>query len=77
MAELERRPPGPVDRTTTTTIRRRMHAARVEILLARAEKYEYWVVNDSLERAYQDLEAITRSEACRAEKLDLSRLLAE
>jgi guanylate kinase len=54
-----------------------MHAARVEILLARAEKYEYWVVNDSLERAYQDLEAITRSEACRAEKLDLSRLLAE
>ena len=76
MAELERRLRA---RSTDddTTIRRRLHAARVEILLARAEKYEYWVVNDSLERAYQDLEAIVRAEGCRAEKLDLSRLLAE
>jgi guanylate kinase len=76
MAELERRLRA---RSTDddTTIRRRLHAARVEILLARAEKYEYWVVNDSLERAYQDLEAIVRAEGCRAEKLDPSRLLAE
>jgi guanylate kinase len=76
MAELERRLRA---RSTDddTTIRRRLHAARVEILLARAERYEYWVVNDSLERAYQDLEAIVRAEGCRAERLDLSRLLAE
>jgi guanylate kinase len=60
-----------------TTIRRRLHAARVEILLARAEKYEYWVVNDALDRAYGDLEAIVRAEGCRAERLDLSRLLTE
>jgi guanylate kinase len=76
MAELERRLRA---RSTDddTTIRRRLHAARVEILLARAERYEYWVVNDSLERAYQDLAAIVRAEGCRAEMLDLSRLLAE
>jgi guanylate kinase len=76
MAELERRLRA---RSTDddTTIRRRLHAARVEILLARAERYEYWVVNDSLERAYQDLEAIVRAEGCRAERLDLSRLLTE
>ena len=76
MAELERRLRA---RSTDddTTIRRRLHAARVEILLARAERYEYWVVNDSLERAYQDLEAIVRAEGCRAERHDLSRLLAD
>ena len=76
MAELERRLRA---RSTDddTTIRRRLHAARVEILLARSEKYEYWVVNDSLERAYQDLEAIIRAESCRAERIDLSRILAE
>jgi len=76
MAELERRLRA---RSTDddTTVRRRLHAARVEILLARSEKYEYWVVNDSLERAYQDLEAIIRAESCRAERIDLSRILAE
>ena len=76
MAELERRLRA---RSTDddTTVRRRLHAARVEILLARSEKYEYWVVNDSLERAYQDLEAIIRAESCRAEHIDLSRILAE
>ncbi|TMB30742.1 MAG: guanylate kinase [Deltaproteobacteria bacterium] len=76
MAELERRLRA---RSTDddTTIRRRLHAARVEILLARAERYEYWVVNDALERAYQELEAIVRAEGCRAERLDLSRILAD
>jgi guanylate kinase len=76
MAELERRLRA---RSTDddTTIRRRLHAARVEILLARAERYEYWVVNDSLDRAFRDLESIVRAEGCRAERLDLSRILAE
>jgi guanylate kinase len=60
-----------------TTVRRRLHAARVEILLARAEKYEYCVVNDDLERAYGDLQAIVRAEGCRSDKTDLSRLLVE
>ena len=58
-----------------TTIRRRLHAARVEVLLARAEHYEYWVVNDDLDRAYADLEAIVRAESCRAERFDLQRIL--
>jgi guanylate kinase len=60
-----------------TTVRRRLHAARVEILLARAEKYEYCVVNDDLERAFADLQAIVRAEGCRSDKTDLSRLLVE
>jgi len=58
-----------------TTIRRRLHAARVEVLLARAEHYEYWVVNEDLDRAYADLEAIVRAESCRAERFDLQRIL--
>jgi guanylate kinase len=47
----------------------------VEVLLARAEHYEYWVVNDDLDRAYADLEAIVRAEGCRAERFDLQRIL--
>ncbi len=65
LAELERRL-----RTRSTdddaTVRRRLHAAQIEIRLARAAGYEYWVVNDDLERAYGDLEAIVRAESCRA-----------
>jgi len=74
MAELERRLRA---RSTDddTTIRRRLHAARVEILLARAERYEYWVINDDLDRAYADLEAIVRAESCRAERFDLGRIV--
>jgi guanylate kinase len=74
MAELERRLRA---RSTDddTTIHRRLHAARVEMLLARAERYEYWVVNDDLERAYADLEAIVRAEGCRAERFDLGRIV--
>ena len=48
------------------TIRRRLHAARIEIRLARLAGYEYWVVNEDLEQAYADLEAIFRAESCRA-----------
>jgi len=74
MAELERRLRA---RSTDddTTIRRRLHAARVEILLARAERYEYCVINDDLDRAYADLEAIVRAESCRAERFDLARIV--
>jgi guanylate kinase len=76
LAELERRLRA---RSTDddTTVRRRLHAARVEILLARAEKYEYCVVNDDLDRAFGDLQAIVRAEGCRSDKTDLSRLLVE
>jgi guanylate kinase len=65
LAELERRLRA---RSTDddATIRRRLHAARIEIRLARAAGYEYWVVNEDLERAYTDLEAIVRAEGCRA-----------
>jgi len=65
LAELERRLRA---RSTDddATVRRRLHAAQIELRLARAAGYEYWVVNDDLERAYGDLEAIVRAEGCRA-----------
>jgi guanylate kinase len=71
LAELERRLRA---RSTDddATVRRRLHAARIEIRLARAAGYEYWVVNDDLERAYADLEAIVRAESCRAGRRPLA-----
>jgi guanylate kinase len=71
LAELERRLRA---RSTDddATIRRRLHAARIEIRLALAAGYEYWVVNDSLESAYADLEAIVRAEGCRAGRRPLA-----
>ncbi len=71
LAELERRLRA---RSTDddATVRRRLHAARIEILLARSAGYEYWVVNDDLERAYDDLEAIVRAEGCRAGRRPLA-----
>jgi guanylate kinase len=65
LAELERRLRA---RSTDddATIRRRLHVARIEIRLARAAGYEYWVVNEEIEAAYGDLEAIVRAEKCRA-----------
>src|SRR2546421_11708720 len=65
LAELERRLRA---RSTDddATVRRRLHAARIEIRLARLAGYEYWVVNDNIENAYADLEAIVRAESCRA-----------
>lgn len=71
LAELERRLRA---RSTDddATVRRRLHAAQIEIRLARAAGYEYWVVNDDLERAYGDLEAIVRAESCRAGRRPLA-----
>jgi guanylate kinase len=54
------------------TVRRRLEAARRE--LERALAYEYWVVNDDLERASEDLSAIVRAERCRAGSRDLTLL---
>jgi guanylate kinase len=71
LAELERRLRA---RSTDddATVRRRLHAARIEIRLALSAGYEYWVVNDDLERAYADLEAIVRAENCRAGRRPLA-----
>jgi guanylate kinase len=71
LAELERRLRA---RSTDDdgTIRRRMHAARIELRLAFSAGYEYWVVNDDLEKAYLDLEAIVRAEGCKAGKRALA-----
>ena len=71
LAELERRLRA---RSTDddATVRRRLHAARIEIRLARSAGYEYWVVNDDLEKAYADLEAIVRAEGCRAGRRPLA-----
>ncbi|HZX93690.1 MAG TPA: guanylate kinase [Myxococcales bacterium] len=71
LAELERRLRA---RSTddAATIRRRLHAARIEIRLACAAGYEYWVVNEDLEKAYADLEAIVRAEGCRAGRRPLA-----
>jgi len=75
LAELERRLRA---RSTddAATVRRRLDAARNEIARARAGAYEYWVVNDDLDRAYADLEAIVRAEGCRAERRPLTPDLA-
>jgi guanylate kinase len=71
LQELERRLRG---RSTDdeATVRRRLDAARRE--LERALSYEYWVVNDDLERATADLAAIVRAETCRAGSRDLTLL---
>jgi guanylate kinase len=47
-------------------IQRRLRVAREELRLAVSAGYEYWVVNDDLDKAYGDLEAIVRAEGCRA-----------
>ena len=71
LAELERRLRA---RSTDddATVRRRLHAAQIEMRLARLAGYEYWVVNDDLDRAYGDLEAIVRAEGCRAGRRPLA-----
>lgn len=75
LAELERRLRA---RSTDDdpTIRRRLHAARIELRLALLAGYEYWVINDDLDSAYLDLEAIVRAEGCRAGKRALAPDLA-
>jgi guanylate kinase len=71
LAELERRLRA---RSTDddATIRRRLHAARIELRLALLAGYEYWVINDDLEKAYLDLQAIVRAEGCKAGKRALA-----
>ncbi|HZX41208.1 MAG TPA: guanylate kinase, partial [Myxococcaceae bacterium] len=72
MAELERRLR---ERGTESedSIRRRMLAARSELELG-ARAYDYLVVNDSVDRAYLELEAIVTAERCRRGRVDLTGL---
>jgi guanylate kinase len=71
LAELERRLRA---RSTddAAAIQRRLVAAREEIGRAQKAGYEYWVVNDDIDRAYGDLQAIVRAESCRAGRRPLS-----
>jgi guanylate kinase len=55
------------------TIRRRLQAAHREI--DRARDYDYWVINDDLERASADLDAIVRAERLRASRRDLEKIV--
>lgn len=75
MEELERRLR---DRKTDSdeTIRRRMLAARSEIERGVAS-YDYIVVNDDFERAFQDLRSVVVAERCRRGRVDLSKLKLE
>ncbi len=72
MAELERRLR---ERGTESedAIRRRMLAARSELEHG-ARAYDYLVVNDSVDRAYAELEAIVTAERCRRGRVDLAGL---
>jgi guanylate kinase len=72
LAELERRLRA---RSTDDdiTVRRRLHLARTEIRLAVSAGYEYWVINDELESAFDDLQAIVRAEGCRAGRRSLAK----
>jgi guanylate kinase len=75
MEELERRLR---DRKTDSdeTIRRRMLGARSEIERGIAS-YDYIVVNDDFERAYQDLRSVVVAERCRRGRVDLSMMKLE
>jgi guanylate kinase len=75
MEELERRLR---DRKTDAdeTIRRRMLAARSEIERGIAS-YDYIIVNDDIERAYQELRSVVVAERCRRGRVDLSMLKLE
>jgi guanylate kinase len=75
MDELERRLR---DRKTDSdeTIRRRMLAARSEIERGVAS-YDYIVVNDDIERAFQDLRSVVVAERCRRGRVDLSMMKLE
>lgn len=75
MEELERRLR---DRKTDSdeTIRRRMLAARSEIERGVAS-YDYIVVNDDFERAFQELRSVVVAERCRRGRVDLSMMKLE
>ncbi len=72
MEELERRLR---ERKTDSddTIRKRMLVARSEIERGIAS-YDYIVVNDDFERAYQELLSVVVAERCRRGRVDLSKL---
>lgn len=72
MKELERRLR---QRRTDSeeTIARRMLAARAEMERGIAS-YDYIVVNDDFERAYQDLRSVVIAERIRPERVDLTQL---
>ena len=75
MEELERRLR---DRKTDSdeTIRRRMLAARSEIERGIAS-YDYIIVNDDIERAFQELRSVVVAERCRRGRVDLSMMKLE
>jgi guanylate kinase len=75
MEELERRLR---DRKTDSdeTIRKRMLAARSEIERGVAS-YDYIVVNEDIERAFQELRSVVVAERCRRGRVDLSKLKLE
>jgi guanylate kinase len=70
--ELERRLRG---RKTDSddTIRKRMLAARSEIERGEAS-YDFLIVNDDVERAFDELRSIVVAEGCRRGRFDLSRI---
>jgi guanylate kinase len=72
MEELERRLRG---RKTDSddTIRKRMLAARLEIEKGQSA-YDFIVINDDVERAFQDVRAIVTAERCRRGRVDLNTL---
>jgi guanylate kinase len=75
MEELERRLR---DRKTDSdeTIRRRMLAARSEIERGTAS-YDYIVLNDDFERAFQELRSVVVAERCRRGRVEISMLKLE
>ncbi len=75
MGELERRLR---ERKTDSdeTIRRRMLGARAEIERG-IGSYDFIIVNDDLERAYQELRSVVTAERVRRERVDLSWLHLE
>lgn len=72
MHELERRLR---DRKTDPedTIRKRLGLARVEVERG-TSSYDYLIVNDDLNRAFDDLLAVIRAERLRRTRVDLSRV---
>lgn len=72
MEELERRLR---ERRTDSeeTISRRLLAARAEMERG-ISSYDYIVVNDDFERAYQDLRSVVTAERIRPERVDLTKL---
>lgn len=61
-------------RDSQDSVRTRLANARQE--LRRAREYDYWVVNDSLDEAVRQVEAVILSERLRSSRADGSRLAA-